>query len=181
MTLRRITITTFAAAGSENSGRGRSFLGRILTVSFATILLICSTSLAAKQKQKPASKEGVYAPLAKVPAKAVATKNPFQNDPNAIAAGEKLFGLHCAECHGDMAQGGRKGPSLLVNEVQQAVPGALFWIISNGVVRRGMPVWSKLPEPQRWQIVSYIKSLSPSSQTPAGHGKPPNDQDSAKH
>jgi hypothetical protein len=24
-----------------------------------------------------------------------------------------------------------------------------------------MPVWSKLPEPQRWQLVSYIKSLNP--------------------
>jgi hypothetical protein len=22
-----------------------------------------------------------------------------------------------------------------------------------------MPVWSKLPEPQRWQIVTYLKSL----------------------
>jgi hypothetical protein len=22
-----------------------------------------------------------------------------------------------------------------------------------------MPVWSRLPEPQRWQLVSYIKSL----------------------
>jgi hypothetical protein len=24
-----------------------------------------------------------------------------------------------------------------------------------------MPVWSKLPEPERWQIVSYLKSLVP--------------------
>ena len=40
-------------------------------------------------------------------------------------------------------------------------PGALFWILTNGVGRRGMPVWSKLPEPQRWQIVSYLKSLGP--------------------
>jgi hypothetical protein len=44
-------------------------------------------------------------------------------------------------------------------EVQQATPGTLFWILTNGVVRRGMPVWSKLPEPQRWQIVTYLKSL----------------------
>jgi len=25
-----------------------------------------------------------------------------------------------------------------------------------------MPVWSKLPEPQRWQIVTFVKSLTPS-------------------
>jgi mono/diheme cytochrome c family protein len=29
-----------------------------------------------------------------------------------------------------------------------------------------MPVWSKLPEPQRWQIVTYVKSLA-ASPTPA--------------
>jgi hypothetical protein len=38
--------------------------------------------------------------------------------------------------------------------------------LTNGVVRRGMPVWSKLPEPQRWQLVSFIKSLTPD--TPPG-------------
>jgi hypothetical protein len=29
-----------------------------------------------------------------------------------------------------------------------------------------MPVWSKLPEPQRWQIVSYLKSLTPAGKSP---------------
>jgi len=47
----------------------------------------------------------------------------------------------------------------MVEQVQTAEPGAIFWILTNGVVWRGMPVWSKLPEPQRWQLVSYIKSL----------------------
>jgi hypothetical protein len=32
-------------------------------------------------------------------------------------------------------------------------------VLTNGVVRKGMPVWSKLPEPQRWQIVRFLKSL----------------------
>lgn len=103
----------------------------------------------------------VYAELAKAPRKAVARRNPLENDPNAVAAGANLFDQHCAECHGAMADGGRKGPSLRADQVQQASPGAIFWILTNGVVRRGMPVWSKLPEPQRWQLVSYIKSLSP--------------------
>jgi hypothetical protein len=34
-------------------------------------------------------------------------------------------------------------------------------VLTNGVVRHGMPVWSKLPEPQRRQIVSYLKSSLP--------------------
>jgi mono/diheme cytochrome c family protein len=82
--------------------------------------------------------------------------------------------LHCAECHGEMAEGGKKAPSLLADEVQQAAPGALFWLLTNGVVRHGMPVWSKLPEPQRWQLVSYIKSLTPATKpNPDGEKTPP--------
>jgi mono/diheme cytochrome c family protein len=108
----------------------------------------------------------VYAELAKAPKKAAVRHNPLEHDPDAVAAGDKLFALHCAECHGKMAEGGRKAPSLLAEQVQQATPGTLFWILTNGVVRHGMPVWSKLPEPQRWQIVSYLKSLTPAGKSP---------------
>src|SRR4029077_11651354 len=85
--------------------------------------------------------------------------NPLQNDPDAVAAGAILFQQHCAECYGDSAQGSRQAPRLLAPEVQTATPGTLFWLITNGVVRKKMPVWSKLPEAQRWQLVRYIKSL----------------------
>jgi len=109
--------------------------------------------------------KSVYAELGKVPAKASARRNPLESDPEAVAAGAKLFEQHCAECHGANADGGKKGPSLRAEAVQQAMPGTLFWLLTNGVVRKGMPVWSRLPEPQRWQLVSYIKSLG-ISQTP---------------
>jgi mono/diheme cytochrome c family protein len=113
----------------------------------------------------PSKNNSVYAELAKAPQKATARPNPLAGDSDAIPAGAKLFAQHRAECHGDMADGGKKGPSLLAPEVQQATPGTLFWLLSNGVVRRGMPVWSKLPEPQRWQLVSFIKSLPPAFQS----------------
>ncbi len=134
----------------------------ILAVVSAFVVL--TVPLGSAQKENPASSkkdESVYAELAKAPKRAVARRNPLASDPEAVAAGGKLFGLHCAECHGDMAEGHRKAPSLLADEVQQSTPGTLFWILTNGVVRHGMPVWSKLPEAQRWQIVSYLKSLGP--------------------
>jgi mono/diheme cytochrome c family protein len=108
-----------------------------------------------------------YAELAKAPAKARGRKNPQSGNPESELVGKKLFAQHCAECHGATAEGGKKAPSLRADEVQQATPGALFWLITNGVVRRGMPVWSKLPEPQRWAIVTYIKTLTPSRDTAA--------------
>jgi mono/diheme cytochrome c family protein len=116
-----------------------------------------------------------YAELTKVSAKDSARPNPMEHDPDAVAAGGKLYDLHCAECHGENAEGGKenskrkkKGPSLRAPEIQQAPPGALFWLLTNGSVRRGMPVWSKLPEPQRWQIVTYVKSLNTSPAPASG-------------
>lgn len=122
-------------------------------------ILLCPDRILAK-RPKASDTVSVYSELAKAPAKESARTNPLESDPEAIAAGNKLFHMHCAECHGEMAEGGKKAPSLLVDEVQQSTPGTLFWLLTNGVVRRGMPVWSKLPESQRWQLVSYLKSLS---------------------
>lgn len=135
-------------------------------VSFFALVLAVPASA---QKETAASSKkdnSVYAELAKAPKKAVTRHNPMEKDPDAKAAGAKLFEMHCAECHGEMAEGGRKAPSLLADEVQQSTPGTLFWILTNGVVRRGMPVWSKLPEPQRWQIVTYLKSEGPPEKLP---------------
>jgi mono/diheme cytochrome c family protein len=100
-----------------------------------------------------------YAELRKAPEKAASRANPLENDPDALAAGRILFEDHCAECHGDDAKGGRKGPSLRVSDVRDATPGTLFWLVTNGVVRKKMPAWSKLPEPQRWQLVRFLKSV----------------------
>jgi mono/diheme cytochrome c family protein len=129
-----------------------------------------SENAAAAKKNRPHHER--YAELAKVPEKAQAKRNPFENDPDAVAAGGKLFEQHCAECHGMKAEGKRKAPSLVGKEVQEATPGALFWILTNGVVRRGMPDWSKLPEQQIWQVITYVKSLGPETR-PAEERTPP--------
>jgi len=135
----------------------------MIRIGTAAILISATFVLAQSPDKLPSSvaRESVDIDILKAPGKAASRHNPFENDPQAVAAGAKLFKLHCTECHGPRAQGGKKAPSLRADQVQQASSGALFWILTNGVVRRGMPVWSKLPEPQRWQLVSYIKSLHP--------------------
>jgi glucose/arabinose dehydrogenase len=35
----------------------------------------------------------------------------------------------------------------------------LFWFISRGAPANGMPSWASLPQTQRWQIVTYLKTL----------------------
>jgi len=149
------------------------FLGPFLAICVVAALLGVSLGQAQQGNVSPAKppkdKTGVYSELDKAPQKARAKSNPLQSDPDAVLAGRILFERHCAECHGDVAEGGHHGPNLRAAEVQNAPVGAIFWILTNGIVWHGMPVWSKLPEPQRWQLVSYIKSLGvkPSPANPA--------------
>ena len=89
--------------------------------------------------------------------------NPYANQPEAIAAGRRMFADHCAQCHGADALGRKKRPSLRTPEVQQATDGEIFWLLRNGALRQGMPSWSSLPEPLRWQIIAYVKSLGEGS------------------
>jgi mono/diheme cytochrome c family protein len=100
-----------------------------------------------------------YSELNKAPAKARSRVSPLRNDADAVVAGQILFEDHCAECHGTAGTGGKKAPTLRALQVQNATDGTLFWLVTNGVPWKGMPVWSKLPEAQRWQLVQYVKSL----------------------
>jgi mono/diheme cytochrome c family protein len=88
-----------------------------------------------------------------------ARTNPWANQPEAIAGGSRLFADHCAKCHGKDALGRGKRPNLRTQEVQQATDGEIFWLLKNGYLAKGMPSWSSLPEPSRWQIIAYVKSL----------------------
>jgi cytochrome c553 len=95
-----------------------------------------------------------------VPVKDRSKCNPLAGDANAIAGGSKLFQQNCAQCHGMVGEGTRKAPPLINADVMNATPGEVYWIVTNGVVRHGMPSWSKLPEVQRWQIVSFLGSMN---------------------
>ena len=120
-------------------------------VLIAISFLLLSTLLLA------AAGDGLW--MAKVPDKDRGRQNPFAGNASAQAAGARLFKQNCASCHGDDAAGKDRHPSLLSERVRSATPGELQWLLTNGSMRNGMPSWSRLPEQQRWQIISYLKSL----------------------
>jgi len=139
-----------------------------LALSGAFLLLSVCRAQKDANSEKPSQHSAFdYAELARAPEKARRRPNPLEKDPDAVVAGQFLFENHCAECHGDAGVGSKRAPSLREPEVQNATPGTLFWLLTGGVTRKGMPVWSKLPEPQRWQIVRYVKSLGPTSESDA--------------
>lgn len=96
----------------------------------------------------------------KVPEKAAVQQNPLRDKPQLAAGGRKLFERNCLQCHGDSQHEHKNNaPDLASSAVQQESDGALFWRISSGNARTGMPSFSNLPEAQRWQLVLYIRSL----------------------
>lgn len=99
--------------------------------------------------------------LHQAPVKARADLNPYAGQEGARRAGAKLYRRECAACHGREGQGIGKAPPLATRLIRTAGPGTVQWVLRNGSVFHGMPSFSRLPEQQRWQIVTYLQSVSP--------------------
>jgi mono/diheme cytochrome c family protein len=120
---------------------------------FIAALLIISSSLAGF-----ATSNGAW--LTNVPQRERERVNPYRDQPDAVAAGRRIYLDHCAHCHGNDADGTKKRPSLKSSRVQQeATDGDLHWLLVNGNRGQGMPSWVKLGDPQIWQVICYVKSL----------------------
>jgi mono/diheme cytochrome c family protein len=93
------------------------------------------------------------------PPEQAAKLNPLAARPDAVTGGAKVFHQRCAACHRDDGRGTAKAPDLTHPDVQGQSDGALFWKISSGNAHAGMPTFSFLPEPQRWQLVLQVRAL----------------------
>jgi cytochrome c oxidase cbb3-type subunit 3 len=93
------------------------------------------------------------------------SKNAAIGDPQAIAAGTKLFLGSCAGCHGPDGGGGARGPNLVRRSLWHPLSDdAIFQVIRNGVA--DMPP-TKLSDEQTWSLVAFIHALTgPASTNP---------------
>ena len=96
----------------------------------------------------------------RAPKAALQIKNPYTGQASAARAGKKVYARKCARCHGDAGEGSGNIPPLANGTAQSATDGAIFWYITRGDANNGMPSWTGLPKSQRWQVVTYLKSMS---------------------
>jgi len=94
------------------------------------------------------------------PADALTVKNPYAGQAQAVVAGKDIYTRNCGACHGIGGKGTGNVPPLARGKVQTTPAGAIFWYITRGDKDNGMPSWAGLPEQQRWQVISYIQSLT---------------------
>jgi mono/diheme cytochrome c family protein len=95
----------------------------------------------------------------------------------AVAEGKATYEIYCASCHGESGQGDGVAAEALDPKPANLADGTmmmdlgdeyLFWRISEGGVMEpfnsAMPAWkNSLTEEQRWQVVTFVRSLSTGS------------------
>jgi glucose/arabinose dehydrogenase len=106
-------------------------------------------------------------------------KNPVAGQADAADAGKALYARNCLSCHGRNGKGTGNVPPLATGKLSTVADGEVFWFITQGSKDNGMPAWGFLPEKQRWQLVTYVKSMVsvPAATTAAA---PPPDTSAAK-
>jgi glucose/arabinose dehydrogenase len=108
------------------------------------------------------------------PASEKKLKNPMGRKPEAATAGAAVYQQKCVLCHGAKAQGMANIPALAKGPTQTVTDGELFWFITNGAPGDGMPAWDTLPENQRWQLVTFLKTINvPKAAAAAAPAKAP--------
>jgi putative copper resistance protein D len=91
----------------------------------------------------------------------------------SIAHGHALYAAHCATCHGPGGRGdgtggaglARRPADLTAPHTAQHTAGDLFWWISRGIPRSGMPGFAEqLSADERWDVVNFLRALAAGEQ-----------------
>jgi mono/diheme cytochrome c family protein len=111
-----------------------------------------------------------------------AIQNPVPADPSSVLRGRIQFQINCAVCHGPAGLGngpvvkyGMFPPAIgaAANPAAGYTDGYIFGIIRNG--RGLMPPYNRIEEPDRWDIINYLRSLQGKLATippDTSHGRP---------
>lgn len=105
--------------------------------------------------------------------------NPVAPDARSLNNGRMLFQINCAVCHGALGRGdgpatrfGMAGIGLTTDITKNRTDGYIFGMIRNG--RGLMPSYNRIEEPDRWDVVNYLRALQGRYGTApdTAHGRP---------
>lgn len=99
--------------------------------------------------------------------------NPRPSSPASLEMGRAYYDTFCAVCHGDAGRGDgpltRRFPAIpaiATAQVAGYTDPYVFALISKG--RGLMPEYSRIPVSARWDIVNYVRTLSPGAGATGG-------------
>jgi len=89
---------------------------------------------------------------------ALSHENPYENDPKAVAEGERIYGESCAGCHGKTLKGD-VGPDLTAHLNYGETDADKFASIAKGRPN-GMPGFeTQLGRERIWRVLAYVDSV----------------------
>ncbi len=90
--------------------------------------------------------------------------NPHPITAQSLENGRKYYQVNCQPCHGDAGMGdgpatkfGMPGINLITDVTRGRSDGYIFGMIRNG--RGLMPSYNRIEEPDRWDVVNYMRGL----------------------
>ena len=114
-----------------------------------------------------------YSPLPGTIDSMSAIANPHPANAASLQNGRKYFAINCAPCHGDKGMGdgpatkyGMPGINLMTDVTRGRTDGYIFGMIRNG--RGLMPPYNRIEEPDRWDVVNYLRALEGGGQVESG-------------
>lgn len=101
------------------------------------------------------------------------TPNPTPISEASLHNGRKYFQVNCEPCHGEKGLGdgpatkfGMPGINLTTDVTKGRTDGYIFGMIRNG--RGLMPPYNRIEEPDRWDVVNYLRGLQGRVQVETG-------------
>ena len=83
---------------------------------------------------------------------------------SSLANGRRYYQVNCAVCHGDGGMGngpatkyGVPGINLMTDMSKARADGYIYGMLRNG--RGSMPSYNRIEEPDRWDVVNYVRGL----------------------
>jgi mono/diheme cytochrome c family protein len=102
-----------------------------------------------------------------------AISNPVAANARSLENGRKYYQINCAVCHGDRGAGdglavrfGMAGINIVSDITRARTDGYIFGMIRNG--RGLMPTYNRIEEPDRWDVVNYLRALQSGAQVATG-------------
>jgi mono/diheme cytochrome c family protein len=130
------------------------------TILLASVWILPATQSATQEKS--GSTEPTMTP------EDIAKKNPIAPTSEGLAEARKLYGYHCAMCHGKDGDGkGELATEMKLelrdwrdtSTIEKMTDGELFFIISNGKGKMLGGEGDRTPDKMRWNLVSLVHSF----------------------